>query len=43
MLADVAAGRLPGPSSDRPATVLEIGVDPAPFIRFAQVELSRAV
>jgi uncharacterized protein (UPF0276 family) len=33
MLADVAAGRLPGPSSDRPATALEIGVDPAPFVR----------
>jgi uncharacterized protein len=33
MLADIAAGRLPGPSSDCPATVLEIGVDPAPFVR----------
>jgi uncharacterized protein len=33
MLADITAGRLPGPSSDRPATVLEIGVDPAPFVR----------
>ena len=33
MLADLAAGRLPGPSSDRPGTVLEIGVDPRPFVR----------
>jgi uncharacterized protein (UPF0276 family) len=33
MLADIAAGRLPGPASDRPATVLEVGVDPAPFVR----------
>jgi hypothetical protein len=33
MLADIAMGRLPGPSSDRPGTVLEIGVDPVPFVR----------
>jgi uncharacterized protein (UPF0276 family) len=33
MLADLAAGVLPGSSSDRTATVLEIGVDPVPFIR----------
>jgi uncharacterized protein (UPF0276 family) len=33
MLGDIAVGRLPGPSSDRPTTVLEIGVDPAPFVR----------
>ena len=33
MLADLAAGRLPGPSSDRPPTALEIGVEPAPFVR----------
>ena len=33
MLTDIAAGRLPGPSSDWPATVVEIGVVPAPFVR----------
>lgn len=33
MLADIAMGRLPGPSSDRPRTVLDIGVEPVPFIR----------
>jgi uncharacterized protein len=33
MLGDIAAGHLPGRSSDRPPTVLEIGVNPAPFIR----------
>jgi hypothetical protein len=33
MLADIAAGTLPGPASDRPGTILEIGVTPAPFIR----------
>ena len=33
MLAELAAGRLPGPSSDCPPTVLEIGVEPAPFVR----------
>jgi uncharacterized protein (UPF0276 family) len=32
MLGDIAAGRLPGPSSDR-ETVLEVGVNPTPFIR----------
>lgn len=36
MLSDVAAGRLPGPSSDRTATLLEIGVDPVPFIRVCE-------
>jgi uncharacterized protein len=36
MLADIAAGRLPGPSSDHPATILEIGVDPAPFVRMLE-------
>jgi uncharacterized protein (UPF0276 family) len=35
MLGDIAAGRLPGPSSDRSPTVLEIGVIPAPFVRNA--------
>lgn len=33
MVAEIAAGRLPGPSSDSPPKVLEIGVDPTPFIR----------
>jgi len=33
MLADIAAERLPGSSSDQLPAVLEIGVDPAPFIR----------
>jgi uncharacterized protein len=33
MLTDISVGRLPGSSSDRGGTVLEIGVDPAPFIR----------
>jgi hypothetical protein len=33
MLADISAGRLPGPASDRPGTVMEIGVNPAPFVR----------
>jgi hypothetical protein len=32
-LADIAVGRLPGPSSDRPGTVLEVGANPAPFVR----------
>jgi hypothetical protein len=36
MLADITAGRLPGPSSECPATVLEIGVDPEPFIRLLE-------
>lgn len=36
MLGDVAAGRLPGSSSDLPPTVLEIGVDPAPFVRMME-------
>ena len=33
MLTDMAAGRLPGPSSDRPPTWVEIGVSPTPFVR----------
>ena len=33
MVIDLAAGRLPGRSSDLPPTVLEIGVGPAPFVR----------
>ncbi len=33
MLADLAIGRLPGPSSDRLGTVLEICVDPEPSVR----------
>lgn len=36
MLGDAAAGRLPGPSSDLPPTVLEIGVDPLPFVRMME-------
>lgn len=32
-LAYIAAGRVPGPSSDRPGTVLEVGANPAPFVR----------
>jgi hypothetical protein len=37
MLVDLAAGVLPGPSSDCTETVLEIGVDPVPFIRVAAI------
>jgi uncharacterized protein (UPF0276 family) len=33
MLADIAIGQLPGPSSDRPGTVLEVAVNPVPSIR----------
>jgi uncharacterized protein (UPF0276 family) len=33
MLAEIAAGRLPGPAAERPGTVLEIAVDPVPVIR----------
>ena len=33
MLTEIAAGSLPGPSSDCAAMLLEIGVDPVPFIR----------
>jgi hypothetical protein len=33
MLVDLAAGVLPGPSSDIPLTILEIGVNPTPFVR----------
>jgi len=33
VLKDIAESRLPDASSDRPAAVLEIGVDPLPFIR----------
>jgi uncharacterized protein (UPF0276 family) len=36
MLTELAAGNLPGPSSDRPATLLEIGVDPVPFVRIGE-------
>ena len=32
MLSDLAAGRLPGASSNVPPTTLEIGVDPAPYL-----------
>ena len=33
MLAELAAGWIPGPCSDRPPSVIEVGVDPVPFIR----------
>ena len=36
MLVDIAAGRLPGSSSERPPMILEIGVDPVPFIRILE-------
>jgi hypothetical protein len=35
MLGEVAEGRLPGASSDRPEMLLEIGVNPIPFVRVA--------
>ena len=33
MLDEMAMGRLPGPSTERPGTVLEIAVDPVPAVR----------
>jgi hypothetical protein len=33
MLGEIALGRLPGPSTARPGTVLEIVVDPMPAVR----------
>jgi hypothetical protein len=33
MLDEIAMGRLPGPSTERPGTVLEIAVDPVPAVR----------
>ncbi len=33
LLGDIAMGRLPGPSTERPGTVLEIAVDPVPAVR----------
>jgi uncharacterized protein (UPF0276 family) len=38
MLANIAAGRLPDSSSDCPPTVLEIGVDPEPFVRVLEAQ-----
>ena len=32
LLADIAAGRMPRPSSEGRALVLEVGVDPEPFV-----------
>jgi uncharacterized protein len=32
-LTEITAGRVPGPSSKRPGTVLEVGVSPTPFVR----------
>ena len=43
MLEDIAAGRVPGPSSDRSPAVLEIGVDPTPFVRLVDGRLSESV
>ena len=36
LLSEIAAGRLPGPATARPGTVLEIAVDPVPLIRAIQ-------
>jgi uncharacterized protein len=36
LLAAIATGRLPGPETQRPGTVLEIAVDPVPMIRAIQ-------
>jgi len=36
LLAAIATGRLPGPETQRPGTVLEIAVDPVPVIRAIQ-------
>ncbi len=36
LLAEIATGRLPGPETQRPGTVLEIAVDPVPSIRAIQ-------
>ncbi len=36
VLGDVTMGRLPGPSTVRPGTVLEIEVDPVPLVRMLQ-------
>jgi hypothetical protein len=38
VLTGLAAGQLPGPSSDIRPTLLEIGVEPMPFIRVVEVE-----
>ena len=35
LFTEIAAGRLPGPGSDCPPTVLEIVVDPVPLVRRA--------
>jgi uncharacterized protein (UPF0276 family) len=36
VLGDITMGRLPGPSTLRPGTVLEIAVDPVPVVRMIQ-------
>jgi uncharacterized protein (UPF0276 family) len=36
LLGDIAAGRIPEPSSDDLAVILEIGVDPKPFVRLIE-------
>ncbi len=40
MLIDIAAGRLPKLSTDRPAAVFEIGVDAVPFVRILDEQQS---
>jgi hypothetical protein len=39
MLDDIVNGRLPGPSSDLPPTLIEIGVAPTPFVRRVDTSL----
>jgi uncharacterized protein len=39
MVAEIAAGRLPGPLSDCSPTTLEIGVAPMPFVRKVEARL----
>jgi uncharacterized protein (UPF0276 family) len=38
MLTEIASGILPGPASDIPPTMLEIGVNPVPFVRTVDAE-----
>ena len=41
MLGEIAKGRLPGPATERPGTVLEITVDPVPAIRMVHAGQAR--
>ena len=41
MLDQIALGRLPGPATERPGTVLEIAVDPVPSIRMIHLDEGR--